>query len=338
MRAKLLLIPLIALFVCSCIRDYPLDFPDTTETLYVSAQISNRDTAHVFFLSLSSGDKLKSPVADSRVECREGSSLLAVSDSVWNCESDDRIMGVRLPKVAEPGHEYRFDFYSGEHHAYSVVRLEPEYTLSPSLDTLSVPSKKEFGMKFYERFAIVFKDIPGQRSYYQASDTLKGRLSFWKEGAQEPVFSDELVFLGSLSSYNPLLKDENSYVSPDLTMLSGTDGEGGNNELLLLSDYSLQDSEFSIYYDCFERHFLSGNWGVMKDKYDYYTVTCITSLSLLPEDQFRYLSLLISGGALGNNILNEPVIFPDNIIDGYGFVGVTTVCDIEIDLGRREKS
>lgn len=56
-----------------------------------------------------------------------------------------------------------------------------------------------------------------------------------------------------------------------------------------------------------------------------------------PEDEYRYLYLSSMASVAGGDVLNGPVILPDNIENGFGFIGIVTETILTINLGKRIK-
>lgn len=325
------------LFLASCERFLPYGYTGADETLYVAARLSNTDTAHVFYLSLSKGPMLSEPASGARVECRVDDMLIASTDSVWSCGEGLGIQAHRVRAFVEPGGRYRLDFYAGEHHAWTEITAEQLYSEKVRVDTLSIPSYAEHGANYYDRFVLVFEDIPGKRSYYQAGKSLLGRIEYWKEGAAEPAFTKDSLALGRIIDENELFEDKPQPASPSVLAAVGADYSRAQL-LRLFSDFEFQDSEFSLPFACRESPLVTTTWEFFdrhRGEYDYYSITARYRLISLPEKEFRYMYLISYGNGGGDNLLGEPAILPVNIIGGTGFVSVVTETEIEIPLGKR---
>lgn len=337
-RESVLAMSLILVVLSSCIREIPYGYTDSEEKLYVIGQLSNTDTTHLFYLGVSRGSELLAPSGHSRVDCSEEGILVATSDSVWYDENHTNIQLLRMPSVVRPGHKYRFDIYSGQLHASASVESEPLYNAGLVLDTVSKPSYSQYGAKYYERFAVCLQDGVGKRNYYRASKNLSGIITYWKSGETAPCYSVSSHSFGKLSDDNPVLFDEDKGpLSPEVVDFFGGMPDK-QNRLLLFSDYQFQDGGFSISYNCSETSLVTKSWDYYSGSiglYDYYTISAEVSIMTMPEIEYKYLYLSDLASLSGGDVLNSPIILPDNIDDGFGFIGIVTQTIMSVDLGLR---
>lgn len=338
MSRKAFFIFALLLILPSCIREIPYEYTEGEEALYIVGQLSNTDTTHLFYMGISRGSELIAPSLDSRVECIEDGTLVAITDSVWYDNNTPCFQVLRMPSVVKPGHQYRFDFYSGAYHASAIVDSEPLYNNGIVLDTVSKYDYGQFGAKYYESFIVTFQDCVGKRNYYRVSDRLKGTISYWKMPDSFPSYTFSSDNIGRLRDDNHLFDNGEQPLSSNVAQFFGENTER-QNSLRLFTDYSFQDKSFCVSYDCSETRLVIGTWEYFEntDAYDYYTINAELSLMTFPEDEYRYLYLSSMASAAGDDTLNGPVILPDNIENGSGFIGIVTETIITIDLGKRIK-
>lgn len=324
------------LVLSSCVREIPYEYTGGEDALYIVGQLSNTDTTHLFYMGISHGSELLAPPLDSRVECVEDGTMVSVTDSVWYDKNNPSILVLRMPSVIKPGHEYRFECHSGPYHASASASSEPAYEKGTVLDTASVYGYGQYGAKYYDSFTVTFQDVIGKRNYYRVSDHLRGTIYYWKMTESSPCYSYSSYNIGPLHDDNPLFETGSQPLSSDVSGFFGENAER-QNSLRLFSDYTFQDKSFSVSYDCNETRLVTGSWQYYEnaDEYDYYTINAELSLMSFPEDEYRYLYLSTMASLAGGEALNGPVILPDNIENGFGFIGIVTETIISIDLGKR---
>lgn len=324
MRKRFYIILAAALLTAACENDVETIWSDSNEAmLVVNAQLQQDDPAHRIY-----------------VNCSEGSRSEMVSDAVVTCSINGGAAINALPATAE--YEMYDGSYATEHKGYSfAARLEAgdrldiqvrwkslsasaSFTVPESaakitaVDTARVELAEEgnYGGNTHitRQYLITVKDKPGEKNFYM----LRFQDVYYKldeTGARV----DSLVCQGSFDASDDKILHpvQNSII--DELFGNYNNYEIFNDEMFADASFTFKvyDSYYAMYFVDwmnFWNKFLEGEHYSMDRRIKVYTITF---------DEYIYLNAI---GSAGNDLefMTEPVIYPENVTGGLGFVSAAT--------------
>lgn len=309
----------ILFFITSCTQELFLPFSGQEPALTIVARFSDRDTVHYVYLSVSTGPNLISPTCDSSVKVYNNNLCIAQTDSIYTNSNEPWIQKHELNMTIEPGGEYYLQVSSEKMNAFSFAKALPRYSGRVSVIDYS-SNTDEDGYYYYDNIKICFQDNPSDNNYYLLSDRLDGIIRYWKDTII--IDSCHVNNLGTIK--RPIYHNG---ITTELGLETDISGSG----LFIFSDSSFSDNCFYVNTDFTERPLIMSSWSrfYKKDTYDRITISAILQLGMVTKDEYDYIRLLNSREG---SLIKEPVILPNNIIDGFGHFGIVTVSDIDINL------
>ena len=312
---------LLAYITASCVNELPLSFTEQEAELAVVARFSDRDTVHNVYLTISSGDDLSCPTAESLAQVWKDGKCVAQTDTIRFSDSEPWIQNHQLRFHIEHGCEYTLKVTSGDFNAVSVAEAIIPYRGTASVeDSLSI--RDEQGFRKFQSIQIQVSDEKDVDSYYMLDDHLDGIVRYWK--GDNVVDSCRVERLGKIHQ-PPSIHG----IASEL----GMEVQSSFSGMFVFSDYSFKNKSFYITADFNERPLYISSWGryTMHDTYDKITVAAIIRVGVVTEREYGYLRLLNTDSGL---IISEPIMLPNNVTGGYGDFGIVSTADVFVDLGR----
>ena len=325
MRKSIYMIVAAALLAASCENTVETVWStDNRATLVVNAQMRQDRHNHRIFVNNSGGSSSKE-VRNATVTCRinGGEPIVALpvtkEKELYNGEIVKEYYGYGFDADLAPGDELSIDVkWSGLEASAKAVVPESAATIT-ALDTMKVVldgENNEYGgnSRTTRQYGITVRDKEGEKNYYMLSaEDIYYRID--ASGSK----------VASLSTVCHIDTDYDRMLHPmENNILDGIIGESNdyevfNDEMFADASYTLKiyDSYYGFYNDAFTQFFEQFEEG------DSYGLERIFKIYTISFEEFLYLKAI---GAAGNDLefMTEPVIYPENVTGGLGFVTVAT--------------
>lgn len=324
MRKSIYMILVAALAAVSCENTVDKIWSDDNEAMLVlNAQLRQDERIHRVFVDCSQGAG-SDEVQDAAVVCsiNGAAAIAAVADirEEVNFRGDtyEKFYGYAFEADLLPGDKIEITAYWKDLSAKAVAEVPASAARIAAIDTMRVVLAEdnpwgETG-RTTRQYNIAIRDKAGEKNYYM----LASRDVYYKLDASGAKIDSIAVKSQFDTDYDPILNPiENSLL--DEIIGSGNNYDIFTDEMFADASYTLKlyDSYYSAYSDDFV-HFWDGF-----ETGGRYCMDRLVMIYTLSFDEFLYLKAI---NAAGNDLgfMTEPVIYPENVIGGLGFVTVVT--------------
>lgn len=295
----------------SCTNDIE-DFSKGQDTLLVMNSLMNADdTTHSVYLSLSHGPSI-SNAPRGIVRCYVNGSLVAttnqeVGNEIESCRYD-------FDAIFKAGDVVKIVATSRGKTVSSEVTVPEAVAGISKVDTAKVKSYYDDQWNDYEQFKVTIEDQKNVKNYYRIVIVLEKSI-LGDDGKKYNAGNGECEVIG---------KDD-PVLSGGSVNSDGTDFLTGNsdNKYNIFTDKMFADGSYTMkanvkYYELSNfstSEYITGNYFDLKVKAHIKVYT-------IPEKEFHYLKARANDD--GDFFSGEPVIFPENVKGGLGFVAIAT--------------
>lgn len=296
--------------------------------LVVNAQLQQDDPSHRIYVNCSEGSRSQM-VTDAEVTCSiNGGADIDALPTTYGYELFDgstsyEHKGYGFEAGLATGDrldiKVRWKDLSGKDLSASASFTVPESAARiTAIDTARVELAEEGNWggdtHITRQYLITVKDKPGEKNYYM----LRFQDVYYKldeSGARV----DSLICKGSFdSSDDKILHPVQNSILDDI-FGNYNDYEIFNDEMFADAEYALKvyDSYYALFFEDWMKFwykFLEGDRYCMDRRIKVYTITF---------DEYLYLNAI---GSAGNDLefMTEPVIYPENVTGGLGFISIAT--------------
>lgn len=240
------------------------------------------------------------------------------NDSTKYCRVKTRFLPgdlVRLEAAAE----------NGQYHAWVEVKIPQPIEKIIRVDTLLTKIKIGYYMDNCIRYRITFNDRPGEKNYYQLRIQENTYRTYPEEGT---TYGPEIMYLDIINQEDIVLTDGHLSTADDeeFGILDMT-VQNVNN---VFTDSRFENGSYTL--NVYTRYYDHKN---MDEKLLVETDAVIRLLCITQTD-YRYMramNCLESGNY--NETFMEPVIIPQNVVGGLGFVGASSEKQMTIRILTR---
>lgn len=295
----------------SCTNDIE-DFSEGQDTLLVMNSLMNSDdTTHSVYLSLSHGPSV-SNAHNGIVKCYVNGNLVATTNQYAYNETES--CRYDFDAIFKAGDVVKLVASSHGKTVSSEVTVPEAIAGISKVDTAKVKSYDDNYWNYYEQFRITIDDQKNVKNYYRIAIVLEKNV-LGDDGKKYNAGSGECEVIGK---DDPVLSGGN--VNSD-----GSDFLTGNadNRYNIFTDkmfangsYTMKANvDYNALHSFSTSEYITGNYFNLKVKAHIKILT-------IPEKEFHYLKARANDD--GDFFSGEPVIFPENVKGGLGFVAVAT--------------
>ncbi len=295
----------------SCTNDIE-DFSEGQDTLLVMNSLMNSDdTTHSVYLSLSHGPSV-SNAHNGIVQCFVNGNLVATTNKGNN--NDIESSKYDFKAIFKAGDVVKIVATSRGKTVYSEVTVPQAVAGISKVDTAKVKSYYDDNWKDYEQFRTTIEDQKNVKNYYRFVIVLEKTI-LGDDGKKYNAGNEECEVIG---------KDD-PVLSGGSVNSDGTDFLTGNsdNKYNIFTDKMFADGSYTMkanvdynsLHNISTSEYITGNYFNLKIKAHIKVYT-------IPEKEFHYLKARANDD--GDFFSGEPVIFPENVKGGLGFVAVAT--------------
>ena len=314
-----------ALVVTSCENTVDKVWSDENEAiLVVNAQIKQDQKRHFVRVECSEGGNCNQ-VEDAKVTCRiNGGETITVPGRVqehelFNGEVIEEFLGYGFDADLAAGDEISIQVSWKALTASATVKVPESKAKITALDTMRVvlAESGSYGgdTRTTRQYNITVKDKEGEKNYYM----LAVRDVYYKlDAAGHRIASlDTRGYFDA--KYDRMLHPLENELLDDIIDGDDNDYELFNDEMFADASYTLKvyDSYYGVYLDDFTRFFEQFDEG------DRYCMDRLVKIYTIPFEEYLYLKAI--GSAYSDlEFLTEPIIYPENVSGGLGFVAAIT--------------
>ncbi|GGJ94347.1 DUF4249 family protein [Parabacteroides faecis] len=243
---------------------------------------------------------------------------------LWN--SSDSMKVCRLQTIFHPGDHVRLEATAedGQYNAWAEVEIPQPIEKIIRIDTLLTKIKIGYYMADCIRYRITFDDLPGKRNYYQLAIGEKSYTVDLKTGIRDSLPFD--------ISYPEIINQED-IVLTDGHLTTADDDEFGildmtiQNVRNIFTDSRFENGSYTLnvytrFYDFNNRY----------EAVRIQTDAIIHLLSITKAD-YRYMRAMNCLDSENyNDTFMEPVIVPQNVTGGLGFVGASSEVQMKVQI------
>ena len=346
---KIFPILILPFLVASCYEEILIPTEDKDPVLVMNAQMSNLETVHNVFLSVS---RL------SQVDPLPGATVKVYINGVLAAEAVERIDGdpwnttaYQFDNVLHPGDEVRIEARKDAFYAYATAMVPPAVAVE-ALDTSSVRMKFMDEVTDYVQLKVRFQDLPGD-SWYGVDHRISDIWEYLDEaGNPVPEYTARWESRGGIDTdYDPVISEgTGSAAGNDLgALLSAT------NYFHCFADTPIADQESTLRVMIYPMYLYLPEYrygitmpAALEEVDNIYETlmkmparvhrNCYFLLRSLDFSQYHYLKALNTLETFGTEVsfLVEPTTLPSNVEGGLGFVGIETVTEYPYATFDRE--
>ena len=315
-----------ALLATSCENTADIVWSDeNVAILVVNAQIKQDQKRHFVKVECSEGGNC-SQVEDATITCRiNGGETISASRRVeehelYNGEVIEEFLGYSFDADLAAGDEISIQVSWKTLTASATVKVPGSAAKITALDTMRVVLAESgpYGgdTRTTRQYIITVKDKEGEKNYYM----LNVRDVYYKlDAAGNRIASlDTRGYFDA--KYDRMLHPlENELLDDVIGIGDDNDYEIFNDEMFADASCTLKvyDSYYGVYMDDFAKFFEQFEVG------DRYCMDRLVKIYTIPFEEYLYLKAI--GGAYSDlEFLTEPIIYPENVSGGLGFVTAIT--------------
>lgn len=311
---------LLLLFVLSaCENEIPYRMDTVEPKLIMNALLEADANQNIVYLNLSGSTGVKNITEGSvtlYVNGEEKEVVVAESEAWW--DEDYRKICI-LKTRFHPGDVLRLEAFAEHGKYYSWAEVTVPYPVeSIKTDTLFTEMKINNFIQSCLQYKITFDDIPGQHNYYRLQ--MKSGESRGDLPIPPDYLPDRYYYIDNIINWEDVVltdghimtDDDNNYNIFDLSI---------QNKYNVFTDRLFEDASYTL--KVYVPHgFFNDNWS------EFYratwTVICLMSINEADYRYYRAMNCLESDNY--DEMFMEPVIVPNNVEEGYGFVGASSAC------------
>lgn len=337
----ILLIPAFSLFA-GCENEIKYDYSYESQQLMVTGILSQVSKDHVVYVSLSSEGTVVG-VSDATVKCYVNGKL----ESVSSAESHDRGKSTKYHQLPlsfsahfESGDTVSLELEAeeGKYHAITRQQAVPFPPVIDNVDTIHTRTSHGGTAEEVMRFSVQLQDRAGEDNWYTLfiERSVSGLFAF-EDGSPDnyvEIVTTPLISNPSLS--DPVLLDGNmALANSNMDVVDFMDYLG-DGSFAVFSDELFRDGKAMLKFDSAMQYYYGGMVD-LEMLYNYVSGQGleviwppkevankvrlrIQSCSREAYNYFRALRTVRSNGY--NPAILEPIVIPDNIEGGIGFVGI----------------
>ncbi len=244
----------------------------------------------------------------------------------WTSQGDSMKV-CRLQTVFHPGDRVRLEATAedGRYNAWAEVEIPRPIEKIIRIDTLRTQIKVGYYMTECMRYRITFDDLPGEKNYYQLAIEEKSYTADIKTGIRDtfPPFDRRQTDI----------INQEDIVLTDGHMTTADDEEFGildmtvQNVRNIFTDSRFENGSYTL--NVYARFFdFNHQYEAVRIQTD--AIVHILSITKADYRYMRAMNCLDSENY--NDTFMEPVIVPQNVVGGLGFVGASSEAEMKIQI------
>lgn len=240
---------------------------------------------------------------------------IAEAEVIWNSSNGDSMKLCRLETPFHPGDRIRLEATAedGRYNAWAEVEMPRPIENAIQVDTCYMPLKISSYMAPCIRYRITFADRPGEKNYYRL------------------VIREDEYYGDPADGYEPYVMEPDIINQEDIVLTDGhlttdDDEEFGildltiRNKRNVFTDSRFQDNSYTL--NVYTR-----------ESYSSTVLDCTIRILSITQTYYRYMRALNCLDSDNyNETLMEPVIIPQNVVGGLGFVGAFSAQQVTLRL------
>lgn len=298
----------------ACENEIPFHGGTQKPQLLMRAFLEANKESNIVNLDIIDGEKIR-PVANGSVtvfvngEKREEAKVETISWS-WM----DTIRYCTLKTVFQPGDFIRLEAVAQDdkYQAYAEVKIPLPMENIIQVDTFRTRLKIGYGIDDCMRYKITIKDRPGEKNYYRL---IIQENEYYKDPVTQNQYGPSISYPDIISQEDVVLTDGHLTTADDENF--GILDMVIQNKYNIFTDHRFLDATYTMKVYTRYSYYMSETKGLIID--------AEIRLLSLPEAYYRYLRAMNCLESENYNAtFMEPVIIPNNIHGGLGFVGAAS--------------